>query len=175
MHQPHRLSGPCGGELQITWHSLKPHSIFRLAIKRSGGLDIRKEIDQLNHDDPEALLEQIIFFVINVEVHWCHAISVVFFFFLLFLLDYYRRGWPPFPSIEILTAALDDYLRPRYQNGGLIPVSPLFKSSTASNSWRLILVLPVLFKRDPRDRTTSRRRYLILRSEYRFRTSPNPR
>lgn len=40
----------------------QPHSTFPLAIKRSGGLDIRKEIDQLNRDGLGALLEQIIFF-----------------------------------------------------------------------------------------------------------------
>ena len=44
----------------------------------------------MNHDDSGALLEQIVFFVIIVEVHWCHAVSVVF-FFLLFLLDFLQE------------------------------------------------------------------------------------
>lgn len=87
----------------ISSHTL----LFCRAIKRSGGVDNRKEIDQLNRNDLGALLEQIIVFVIKVKVHWCHAVSVVF-FFLIFLLGFYRRGCPPFPSIEILTAALVD-------------------------------------------------------------------
>jgi hypothetical protein len=69
----------------------QPHSTFPWAVKRSGGLDIRKEIDQLNRDDLGALLEQIIFFVISDEVHWCHAVSVVFFFFFSLSPQLYQK------------------------------------------------------------------------------------
>ena len=80
VHQPHRLSGTVAvssrsrGAISATLYLSVGHQ------KRSGGLDNRKEIDQLNRDDLGARLEQIIFFVISVEVHWCHAVSVVFFF-----------------------------------------------------------------------------------------------
>lgn len=89
--------------------------------------------------------------------------------FLLLLLPTYLFFCSPFRRRLICG------LQTSGQHGGLAAAALISQSFAASASWHFTFLLSILLDRDPRDWPSSSRRIVILRPEYCFRTSSNPR